>query len=239
MPEGMSMETIVPVTLEDLDGGRTKMTLNQTGFPSEDWAAGARGGWNQAFDKLVAVFVGGWRVPEPPVSPEAGSPGLLGNCEHHGLIRRQLTPLGPRGPEGSLIERLAQSEDLGVVLLAFERGHRGLGDLAEGLARPEQARRPNAVSPGHRQERERLELVGDRPAIPAALPAVDRVAILGRGLVDPAVTPQGMAELALGGELEAMVVHRVELGLGFAEQSLCIHQPSREAGHAVANLGER
>jgi len=57
MPEGMSMETIVTVTLEDLDGGRTKMTLNQTGFPSEDWAAGARGGWNQAFDKLVAVFV--------------------------------------------------------------------------------------------------------------------------------------------------------------------------------------
>jgi uncharacterized protein YndB with AHSA1/START domain len=56
MPEGMSMETIVTVTLEDLGGGRTKMTLNQAGFPSEDWAAGAGRGWNQAFDKLVAVL---------------------------------------------------------------------------------------------------------------------------------------------------------------------------------------
>jgi len=56
MPEGVSMETIVTVTLEDLDGGRTKMTLHQAGFPSEDWAAGAGRGWNQAFDKLVAVL---------------------------------------------------------------------------------------------------------------------------------------------------------------------------------------
>jgi len=56
MPEGSSMETIVTVTLEDLDGGRTKMTLNQAGFPSEDWAAGAGRGWNQAFDKLVAIL---------------------------------------------------------------------------------------------------------------------------------------------------------------------------------------
>src|SRR3989304_4928636 len=82
--------------------------------------------------------------------PGAGSPGLLGNCEPHVLTRRQLTPLGPRGPEGSLIERLAQSEDLGVVLLAFERGHRGLGDLAGGLGRPAPARRPDPAAPGHR-----------------------------------------------------------------------------------------
>ena len=56
MPEGTSMETIVTVTLEDLGDGRTKMTLNQVGFPSEDWAAGAGRGWNQAFDKLVTVL---------------------------------------------------------------------------------------------------------------------------------------------------------------------------------------
>jgi uncharacterized protein YndB with AHSA1/START domain len=54
MPEGTPMETMVTVTLEDLGGGRTKMTLNQAGFPSEDWAAGAGAGWNQAFDKLEA-----------------------------------------------------------------------------------------------------------------------------------------------------------------------------------------
>jgi len=56
MPEGVSLETIVTVTLEDLDGGRTKVTLNQAGFPSEDWAAGAGRGWNEALDKLVAVL---------------------------------------------------------------------------------------------------------------------------------------------------------------------------------------
>ena len=56
MPEGTPMETIVSVTLEDLDGGKTKMTMNQVGFPSEDWAAGAGAGWNQAFDKLVGAL---------------------------------------------------------------------------------------------------------------------------------------------------------------------------------------
>jgi len=56
MPEGMAMETIVTVTLEDLDGGRTRMTLRQAGFPSDDWAQGAGRGWHQALDKLVAVL---------------------------------------------------------------------------------------------------------------------------------------------------------------------------------------
>ena len=56
MPEGVSLETIVTVTLEDLDGGRTKVTLKQAGFPSEEWAAGAGRGWNQAFEKLVAIL---------------------------------------------------------------------------------------------------------------------------------------------------------------------------------------
>lgn len=56
MREGISLETIVTVTFEELDGGRTKMTLDQSGFPSKDWAAGAGGGWSQAFDKLVAIL---------------------------------------------------------------------------------------------------------------------------------------------------------------------------------------
>ena len=55
MPEGTPLETIVTVTLEELDGGKTKMTLNQAGFPSDDWAVGASADWNQAFDKLAIL----------------------------------------------------------------------------------------------------------------------------------------------------------------------------------------
>lgn len=54
--DGTPLETIVPVTLEDLDGGKTKMTMSQAGFPGEDWAAGASAGWNQAFAKLVVAL---------------------------------------------------------------------------------------------------------------------------------------------------------------------------------------
>ena len=56
MPEGMPTETILSVTLEDLEGGRTKMTMRQAGWADESMAAGAAGGWNQAFDKLAAAL---------------------------------------------------------------------------------------------------------------------------------------------------------------------------------------
>ena len=57
-PEGAdgSPETIVTVTLEALADGRTKLTLTQAGLPSEEWAAGAGRGWNQALDKLSGVL---------------------------------------------------------------------------------------------------------------------------------------------------------------------------------------
>ena len=51
-----TLETIITVTLEDLGGGKTKMTLRQTGWPDADMAAGAGGGWSQAFDKLAAAL---------------------------------------------------------------------------------------------------------------------------------------------------------------------------------------
>jgi uncharacterized protein YndB with AHSA1/START domain len=51
------METLLTVTLEDLGDGKTKVTLQQTGFPDPNMAAGAGGGWNQAFDKLEAALV--------------------------------------------------------------------------------------------------------------------------------------------------------------------------------------
>ena len=56
MGEGHPLETTVTVTLEDLGDGTTKMTLRQAGWPDADMAAGAGGGWNQAFDKLEAIF---------------------------------------------------------------------------------------------------------------------------------------------------------------------------------------
>ena len=50
------LETTVTVTLEDLGGGRTKVTLRQVGWTDDSMAAGASAGWNQAFDKLAEVL---------------------------------------------------------------------------------------------------------------------------------------------------------------------------------------
>lgn len=57
MGEGHLTETVLTMTLEDLGDGKTKMTLRQTGWADPDMAAGAGGGWNQAFDKLEAALV--------------------------------------------------------------------------------------------------------------------------------------------------------------------------------------
>ena len=47
-------ETTLTVTLEELNDGRTRMTMRQAGWASPDMAEGAGGGWDQAFDKLAA-----------------------------------------------------------------------------------------------------------------------------------------------------------------------------------------
>ena len=57
MGDGHPTETILTLTLEDLGDGKTKMTLRQAGWSDPDMAAGAGGGWNQAFDKLEAALV--------------------------------------------------------------------------------------------------------------------------------------------------------------------------------------
>ncbi len=54
MGDDVPLETTVTVTLEDLGGGKTKLTLRQAGWPDDSMAAGASGGWNEAFDKLAA-----------------------------------------------------------------------------------------------------------------------------------------------------------------------------------------
>ncbi len=48
MPDGYPATTEVTVLLEDLGGGRTKMVMTHAGVP-----AGAGGGWEQAFAKMV------------------------------------------------------------------------------------------------------------------------------------------------------------------------------------------
>ena len=45
-------ETLVTVRFEDLRG-RTKVTLEQTGFTSEASRDGHRGGWSESLDKLA------------------------------------------------------------------------------------------------------------------------------------------------------------------------------------------
>ena len=47
-------ETRISVSLEDLGDGRTRMTFEHTGWSDAQMAAGAGGGWTQAFDKLAA-----------------------------------------------------------------------------------------------------------------------------------------------------------------------------------------
>ena len=47
-------ETQICVSLEDLGDGRTRMTFQHTGWADAQMAAGAGGGWSQAFDKLEA-----------------------------------------------------------------------------------------------------------------------------------------------------------------------------------------
>jgi uncharacterized protein YndB with AHSA1/START domain len=55
-PDGQSMETHVEVTFRD-EGGKTLMTVVQTGFPSEEMRDFfADTGWNGAFDRLNAYF---------------------------------------------------------------------------------------------------------------------------------------------------------------------------------------
>ena len=56
MGEDIPLETIITVTLEDLGGGKTKLTLRQAGWPDDSMAAGASAGWNQAFDKLAEAL---------------------------------------------------------------------------------------------------------------------------------------------------------------------------------------
>jgi uncharacterized protein YndB with AHSA1/START domain len=53
MPGDWPLELLVTVTFED-EGGKTKMTLRQTGIPSGQMSEMTEAGWNGSFDKLAA-----------------------------------------------------------------------------------------------------------------------------------------------------------------------------------------
>ena len=58
MPGDAPSEMTVILTLEDAAEGKTKMTLRHiAAWPNDEMAAGAAGGWNEAFDKLEAALV--------------------------------------------------------------------------------------------------------------------------------------------------------------------------------------
>lgn len=50
------METVVTVEFEQLGDGKTKLTLRQVGFPTDEMAAPATEGWNGAFDDLAELL---------------------------------------------------------------------------------------------------------------------------------------------------------------------------------------
>lgn len=50
------MELLVTVTFEEVEDGKTKMTLEHKGMPPGEMADGAKVGWNQSFDKMEAAL---------------------------------------------------------------------------------------------------------------------------------------------------------------------------------------
>jgi uncharacterized protein YndB with AHSA1/START domain len=57
MPGDFPLEMEVIVTFEDVEGGKTKLTLRHTGMPAgTEEGAQAEAGWNQTLDKLAAVL---------------------------------------------------------------------------------------------------------------------------------------------------------------------------------------
>jgi uncharacterized protein YndB with AHSA1/START domain len=57
VPEDFPPETLVSLTFEDLDAGKTRMTMHHD-IPTM-MAGHAAGGWNQAFDKLAIYLTTG------------------------------------------------------------------------------------------------------------------------------------------------------------------------------------
>ncbi len=55
MPADWPIEQQITITFEEVEGGKTKLTIVHEGFP-EGQDAGANEGWNQSLDKLAAAL---------------------------------------------------------------------------------------------------------------------------------------------------------------------------------------
>jgi uncharacterized protein YndB with AHSA1/START domain len=55
MPE-MPLEMLITLTLEEVEGGKTKMTLVHTGLPAGEMREGANQGWGESLDKLAELL---------------------------------------------------------------------------------------------------------------------------------------------------------------------------------------
>jgi uncharacterized protein YndB with AHSA1/START domain len=53
MGADIPLEMLVTVTFEELEGGKTKMTLRHAGLPAGEMKDSAGAGWNESFDKLA------------------------------------------------------------------------------------------------------------------------------------------------------------------------------------------
>jgi uncharacterized protein YndB with AHSA1/START domain len=56
MPGDFPLEMEVTVTFEDVEDGKTKLTLRHAGMPAGEHGDMAEAGWNQSLDKLAAVL---------------------------------------------------------------------------------------------------------------------------------------------------------------------------------------
>jgi uncharacterized protein YndB with AHSA1/START domain len=56
MPGDFTLEMEVTVTFEDVDDGKTKLTLRHEGMPATEIGQQAEGGWNESLDKLAALL---------------------------------------------------------------------------------------------------------------------------------------------------------------------------------------
>lgn len=73
MPGEWPLELLVTVTFEEAPGGRTTMTMTQTGIPAGEVRDMSAAGWGQQFDKLAAALAQEGTMATSQIKAEPGS----------------------------------------------------------------------------------------------------------------------------------------------------------------------